>query len=210
MRRTTLAVFVLMLAALPAGLLLAQSQDPLITSARRMTQQGEHDSAISMLRFALASRPADEALKQELVAVLRLKQNVLRQEMAELSQEIAALRGAASPRSSISASSISASRVGGTAPVRVGGDIKAPLKRVDVKPVYPPLAQESRVQGVVILEAMIDPEGNVADAKVLRGQPLLNDAAVEAVRQWRYTPTLLNGVPVPVIMTVTVSFTLQD
>ena len=93
--------------------------------------------------------------------------------------------------------------------MRVGGDIKQPQKRRDVKPVYPPIAQSARVQGLVIIEATIGPDGRVRDAKVLRGVPLLNDAALEAVRQWQYTPTLLNGVPVPVIMTVTVTFTLQ-
>jgi protein TonB len=96
-----------------------------------------------------------------------------------------------------------------SAPVRVGGSIKTPQKTRDIKPVYPPIAQSARVQGIVIIEATIGPDGSVRDAKVLRGQPLLNEAALEAVRQWKYTPTLLNGVPVPVIMTVTVTFTLQ-
>jgi protein TonB len=61
----------------------------------------------------------------------------------------------------------------------------------------------------VIVEATISPQGKVTNARVLRGVPLLNDAALDAVRQWEYTPTMLNGVPVPVIMTVTVNFTLQ-
>ena len=61
----------------------------------------------------------------------------------------------------------------------------------------------------MILEATIDPEGHVAGAKVLRSIPQLDDAALAAVRQWEFTPTLLNGAPVPVIMTVTVNFTLQ-
>jgi periplasmic protein TonB len=61
----------------------------------------------------------------------------------------------------------------------------------------------------VIIEATIGPSGKVTDAKVLRSIPLLDNAALEAVRQWEFTPTLLNGVPVPVIMTVTVQFTLQ-
>ena len=95
------------------------------------------------------------------------------------------------------------------APVRVGGNIKAPQKIKDVKPVYPPIAQSARVQGVVIIEATIGPDGHVTDAKVLRSVPLLDQAALDAVRQWVFTPTLLNGVPVPVIMTVTVNFTLQ-
>jgi protein TonB len=95
------------------------------------------------------------------------------------------------------------------APVRVGGNIKPPKKIKDVKPTYPAIAQSARVQGIVIIEATIGPTGKVTDAKVLRSQPLLDQAALAAVRQWEFTPTLLNGVPVPVIMTVTVQFTLQ-
>jgi protein TonB len=79
----------------------------------------------------------------------------------------------------------------------------------NVPPTYPPIAQSARVQGVVIIEAVIGPSGKVQDARVLRSIPLLDQAALDAVRQWEYTPTLLNGVPVPVIMTVTVNFTLQ-
>jgi TonB family protein len=94
-------------------------------------------------------------------------------------------------------------------PVRVGGNIKEPKKIKHVAPVYPPEAQESRLQGIVILEALIDPDGKVATARVIRGVNGLDDAAVDAVLQWEFTPTLLNGQPVPVIMTVTVNFTLQ-
>ena len=95
------------------------------------------------------------------------------------------------------------------APVRVGGNIKPPMKTKDVRPTYPPIAQSARVQGVVIIEATIGPNGKVQDARVLRSIPLLDAAALDAVRQWEFTPTLLNGVPVPVIMTVTVQFTLS-
>ena len=94
-------------------------------------------------------------------------------------------------------------------PVRVGGNIAPPTKVRDVPPTYPPVAQAARVQGVVILEAIIGPAGAVTEVKVLRSVPLLDDAAIAAVQQWQYTPTLLNGVPVPIIMTVTVNFTLQ-
>lgn len=95
------------------------------------------------------------------------------------------------------------------APVRVGGDIKEPKKIRDVRPVYPQIAQTAKVQGIVIIEAIIGKDGNVRDAKVLRSVPLLDQAALEAVRQWRFTPTLLNGIPVEVVMTVTVNFTLN-
>lgn len=95
------------------------------------------------------------------------------------------------------------------APVRVGGNITPPTKIKDVRPVYPQLAQDARVQGVVIVEATIDEWGRVVQACVLRSIPLLDEAALQAVGQWEFTPTLLNGNPVPVIMTMTVNFTLQ-
>lgn len=97
----------------------------------------------------------------------------------------------------------------GMAPVRVGGTIRTPDKTRDAKPVYPPDAMRARIQGVVILEVTIDPSGAVSDARILRSVPGLDQAAIDAVRQWQYTPTLLNGVAVPVIMTVTLHFALQ-
>jgi len=94
-------------------------------------------------------------------------------------------------------------------PIRVGSVLRAPQKIHHVAPTYPQIAQAARVSGTVILEALIAEDGSVKDVKVLRSKPLLDDAAVEAVRQWRFTPTLLNGVPVQVIMSVTVTFTLN-
>jgi TonB family protein len=95
------------------------------------------------------------------------------------------------------------------APVRVGGQIKQPTKIKDVKPEYPAIAQSARVQGVVIIEATVGVDGKIVDAKILRSIPLLDAAALDAVRQWEFTPTVVDGVPVPVIMTVTVNFSLQ-
>jgi len=95
------------------------------------------------------------------------------------------------------------------AAVRVGGKIKAPTKIKDVVPVYPTAARSAGAQGVVIVEATIGADGKVQDAKVLRSIPLLDQAALDAVRQWEFTPTRLNGKPVPVIMTVTVNFKLK-
>jgi protein TonB len=95
------------------------------------------------------------------------------------------------------------------APVRVGGRIRPPNKIKDVKPIYPTIAQTARVAGIVIIEATIGPAGTVLEARLLRSIPLLDAAAVEAVRQWEFTPTLLNGTPVAVVMTVTVNFTLR-
>ncbi|HVR69997.1 MAG TPA: energy transducer TonB [Vicinamibacteria bacterium] len=95
-------------------------------------------------------------------------------------------------------------------PVRVGGQIKEPTKVRNVPPAYPDIAKQARVQGVVVLEAVISPSGEVTNVRVMRGVPLLNDAATNAVRQWRYTPTMLNGQPVSLVMTVTVNFRLDD
>jgi protein TonB len=95
------------------------------------------------------------------------------------------------------------------APVPVGGDIRPPAKTRDVSPVYPSIAQTARVQGMVIIEAIISPSGKVVDARVLRSIPTLDAAALDAVRQWEYTPTLLNGVPISVVMTVTINFQLR-
>ncbi len=94
-------------------------------------------------------------------------------------------------------------------PVRVGGEMKPPIKTHDVKPLYPPIAQDAQVQGVVILEVLVDTSGKVADRRIVRSIPLLDQAAMDAVTQWEYTPTLLNGNPVSLLMTVTINFTLQ-
>jgi len=93
-----------------------------------------------------------------------------------------------------------------TDPVRVGGAIEAPKKTKNVNPIYPPLARAARIQGTVALECVISPLGEVTEVKVVRSIPLLDAAAIDAVRQWRYAPTLINGVAVPVITTVTVTF----
>jgi len=93
-------------------------------------------------------------------------------------------------------------------PVRPGGRIRPPEKIRDARPEYPELAIRARVEGVVVIEAIIGRTGAVEEATVLRSIPLLDAAALAAVRQWRYTPTLLNGEPIAVIMTVTVQFTL--
>ena len=95
------------------------------------------------------------------------------------------------------------------AAVRIGQGIKAPTRLVNVNPVYPPDARDARVQGVVIMDVLLGVDGTVEQTKVLRSIPQLDQAAVDAVRQWVFTPTLLNGVPLKVIMTVTVNFTLQ-
>jgi periplasmic protein TonB len=99
---------------------------------------------------------------------------------------------------------------GGGGPIRVvSSGIREPRRLVYVAPVYPDIARRAHVEGFVIVDCTIDAQGRVIDARVLKGHPLLDEAAVSAVRQWRYSPTLLSGVPVPVLMTVTVHFVLQ-
>ena len=99
---------------------------------------------------------------------------------------------------------------GSDEPFRIGGGIRPPAKIVNADPVYPPEAREARVQGVVIMEATISRTGEVSDVEVLSSVPLLDEAAVAAVRQWRYEPTLVDGEPVSVLMTVTMNFRLRD
>jgi len=94
-------------------------------------------------------------------------------------------------------------------PIRLHSGMQPPRKVFDVPLVYPSIAIAARREGVVILEAIIDAQGNVQSLRALRPDPLLEQAAMDAVRQWKYTPALLNGVAVPVIMTVTVNFKLQ-
>jgi protein TonB len=94
-------------------------------------------------------------------------------------------------------------------PVRVGGSISRPERIKYVAPVYPPLARAAHVEGTVILEAVLGADGFVREVRVLRSIRLLDQAALQAVEQWQFTPTLLNGEPVPVVLTVTVMFSLR-
>lgn len=96
-------------------------------------------------------------------------------------------------------------------PYRVGGRVQAPTLVRQVQPVYPPLARQARIQGDVIIDSVIDAQGKVTQMKVVSGSPLLVESALQALAQWRYQPTLLNGKPVAVDMLVTLHFTLgQD
>ena len=94
-----------------------------------------------------------------------------------------------------------------TTPLRIGGQTKAPERIHYVAPAYPEAAMAARVSGIVIVEATISKEGNVTDARVLRSIAGLDQAALTAVKQWKYLPTTVDGKPVPVVMTVSVNFT---
>ena len=94
--------------------------------------------------------------------------------------------------------------------VRVGSHIKAPRQTYSLQPEYPPLARQAHVSGTVVVDAVLDEHGNVVGAHALSGHPLLISAALKAVLQWKYEPTLLNGTPVAVEMEVTVHFKLGN
>jgi protein TonB len=94
-------------------------------------------------------------------------------------------------------------------PFRQSSGVQAARLIYQVKPVYPQIARQTRTQGVVVLEAVISKDGSVDSLRVVSGHLLLTQAAVDAVRQWKYQPTMLSGEPVDVITTVTVTFTLQ-
>jgi periplasmic protein TonB len=96
-----------------------------------------------------------------------------------------------------------------TEPVRLHSGMTAPRKVADALPVYPPIAQASRTSGIVIVEVVISDTGEVTSARILRSIPLLDAAALDAVRKWRFEPARLNGEAIPIVMTVTVNFQLN-
>lgn len=94
-------------------------------------------------------------------------------------------------------------------PQRLHQGILAPRKTVDVAPRYPTLARDTRIEGTVILDVIIDEHGVVTATRVLKSVAFLDQAAIDAVRQWKFTPARLNGEAIPIVMTVTVTFRLQ-
>ena len=163
-----------------------------------------------------AAKPTQSATEQELQARVAASPNTIGHHLALAQFYADAGRSADAQQALTRATELvrrarlgPAAAAGGSSPLRVGGDIAEPRKIVDVKPVYPQLAQDAKVQGVVILEVVIDTTGGIRDAKVLRSIPMLDQAALDAVKQWRFTPTNMNGAPQEVIMTVTMSFTLS-
>jgi protein TonB len=94
-------------------------------------------------------------------------------------------------------------------PVRIADLPVPPRKTNDARPVYPDLARQARVEGTVVMEAVLDPSGRVTQLRVIQSVPLLDRAALDAVRQWRYTPSMYGGRPVSVLMTITMQFKLQ-
>ena len=108
-----------------------------------------------------------------------------------------------SPNGPVTVTSVAVRRL------KAGGSVKPPRKLVDVRPEYPEEARADRIEGVVVLGIVIGEDGSVIDSTVLRSIPALDQAALDAVSQWEFEPTLLNGEPVEIEMAVTVNFTLQ-
>jgi TonB family protein len=177
----------------------------LAATDRALTQSPAFVEALthkSLLLRLKAHNTADEAQRAPLYA----EADALRDRALAASRARAA--SGSSPSGALAAPP-GFSRVDGMDALRVGGTIKTPTKVRDARPNYPQEAMAAGVSGLVILEAVIDGAGTVRNARLLRSIPMLDEAALEAVRQWQFTPTLLNGVPVPVMMTVTVNFTLK-
>jgi periplasmic protein TonB len=95
-------------------------------------------------------------------------------------------------------------------PVRIGGDVQAPALVKRVEPAYPDVAVAAKITGIVILEATVAVDGSVEQVRVLRSVKFLDQAAIEAVKQWKYSPLMLNGIPTPFVLTVTLSFSMKQ
>jgi protein TonB len=183
-------------------------------------------AALASATNAGADKYASESLKEAQAAQTALEAELKAQDAKlmksyDRTRELAVAAKAAADRAATDAASARERAVAETArkekaaaarraklasAVKVGGQVRPPIRIKDVAPVYPAIAQSARVQGDVVIEATIDEEGKVADARVVKSVPLLDQAALDAVRQWEYRPSLLNGVPTPVVMTVTVKF----
>lgn len=96
------------------------------------------------------------------------------------------------------------------APIRVGGRVKPPKPIVQVRPEYPLLAKQARIQGLVQIDAVLDEQGNVIEMQVVSGPPLLHQAALDALKKWKYEPVYLNDQPIAVEMIVTITFQLSQ
>ena len=173
----------------PVSLLIAGLQVGPVSASRLAESTG---SAVEQ------EQPAEPSSEQ--IAELVARAAALQEQLKAVLDELQALL----------ADSDQSAAGGSDEPLRIGGGIRPPTKVADVAPVYPPEAQEARVQGVVVMELTLSRTGEVSDVEVLRSTPLLDEAAVAAVRQWRYEPTLVDGEPVSILMTVTMNFRLRD
>jgi len=167
-------------------------------------------------RFQFASvAPGKYVLSAELPGFKQLRQELelrtARDWDKAITLQVGSLSESISVRSTRITAPATATRPQAAAPVRVGGNIRVPRKLQDVKPVYPDSMRAAGRDGVVSLDAIIGEDGSVTSVRVLSGDvhPDFAIAAVDAVRQWKFSPTLLNGRPIEVVMTVKVGFNLD-
>jgi TonB family protein len=158
-----------------------------------------------LLRHQASAEP-DEGRRQALVA----EADALRTQAMALMKERQAEKADAQPQPPPAPGCDIKEPVNGRTPVRVGGEVKAPARTRFVEPVFSPDAHDGKAQRVVILDVAIAEDGLVANACVLRSVPLLDQAALDAVRQWEFEPPLVDGAPHPILMTVTVNFMKAD
>ena len=167
-------------------------------------------------RFQIASvAPGKYVLSASLAGFRELRQEFELRNPRDWDKAVTLQIGTLTERISVRSTRITApataTRPQGPAPVRVGGNIRVPRKLVDVKPIYPDSMRAAGRDGVVTLDAVIGEDGTVSSVRVVGGDvhPDFAVSAAEAVRQWRFSPTLLNGKPIEVVMTVTVGFSLE-
>jgi TonB family protein len=171
----------------------------------RLQQEFRDTNAVAVLSYRGAGSNSDAGVSFDeaerwYTAELRRNDGVMRSPSGATASTSMTLGGG------IGGAPSSSRQFGPTGAVRVGGNVRPPVKLVDVPPVRPEVAERAGVSGTVILEITIDVDGTVKDARVLRSLPMLDSAALEAVRQWRYEPTMIDGKSVPVVMTVSVAF----
>lgn len=153
-----------------------------------------------------ANPPPALATDREVLAYVRLKPGAIG--YVSLDADVSGVKVIAVGGKTEHLIAASASAGVAPAPLPVGGSIAMPKRLVTAQPVYPTIAKASNVQGVVELSIVIDAIGNVTKTQVVKSIPILDRAAADAVKQWKYAPTVVNGAAVPVTMVVQVSFTL--
>jgi protein TonB len=154
-----------------------------------------------MRKVSGADMPPAVASDREVLAYVRLKPGAIG--YVSLAADVTGVKVVAT-----SGKAETAAAAAGVTPVEVGGAVAVPQRLSHVQPVYPEMAKQGRVQGTVSLSVVISSAGAVERAKVVRSVPALDEAAISAVKQWKYSPTVVNGVAVPVTMVVHVNFAL--
>lgn len=199
----------------PTGAVLPQVVLTVEDEQQNKIQAGSSDGGGRFVMDPIA--PGSYILVAELPGFKELRQTMDLRRAGDWQRAVTLQVGTLKETVSIRAQRLTASRPSaGTgaapSPVRVGGNIKVPMKLANVNPVYPPTMREAGLEGQVPLEAIISRDGSVQSLRVLSAQvhPDFVRAATDAVQQWRYSPTLLNGAPVEVLMNVTLNFSLSE